>query len=167
MEISLTPPTNLDQWFYILSTGRFPTYNNMRTKSEVLQAQKPDFCHDMIGHIPYLNDAEICSVTTLFAKEWMRATKEQKERLIILWFYILEFGVVREVDENRIFGAGLITSGILAERFKKNEMMIITYDFHEIMEHEISPSGMPSVLFMFQSVSHAVFELKKGIKNVI
>ena len=101
-----------------------------------------------------------------FAKNWVTATESQKIKLLKLWFYTIEFGLVIENNEIKAFGGGVITSIIMMDKFVNREIEILNYDYLGVLKSSISLSGEPECLFVFDSIPHANKYFLEGIQHV-
>ena len=165
--IKLTYPVGLDAWFAILAQGKFPVYANVRPPEHVAQSDMTDFYHDLFGHAPYFVFPKFNQVSKQFAVLWAAVTKEQRELLLKLWFYTLEFGVVARGDQLYAFGGGLITSNVALKRFINKDIEIMGYDLASVLESGISAAGEPERLFVFESVADVYAKLAEGMRHVV
>jgi phenylalanine-4-hydroxylase len=113
---------------------------------------EPDMIHDCLGHVPPLMDRDYAELLTLIGK----AAFTSLDPLQVLalkrfsWFSI-EFGLLEEDGETRVFGAGILSStgeipfslspGVRRRPFVTDEVIETDYD----------PSRMQDQLFVIPS----------------
>lgn len=98
-------------FFNHLANKRFPAGAFIRPESEFDYLQEPDIFHDIFGHVPLLADPEFSDFLQAYGKGGQRAMSlGQLHNLARLYWYTVEFGLVREEGELRIYGAGIISS---------------------------------------------------------
>ncbi|MCJ2179045.1 phenylalanine 4-monooxygenase [Novosphingobium album (ex Hu et al. 2023)] len=100
-----------DVFFDHLAHRRFPVTRWLREEQELDYLVEPDVFHDFFGHVPMLFDPAIADFLELYGKAGARATAMGAlEMLARIYWYTIEFGLVREDDDLRVFGAGIISS---------------------------------------------------------
>ena len=101
-----------------LAEGVFLATQYIRHESEPLYTPEPDIIHEFLGHVPLLADEKFARLNRLFGEATKRANDDTVEKLIRLYWYTLEFGLVRSGPSSnptarrcgRISGKGSKTS---------------------------------------------------------
>src|SRR5262249_9713482 len=95
---------------YIADRG-FPVTQFIRHGSHPEFTPEPDMIHDCLGHAPPLMERDYAELLTLIGKAV--ATTTRGEQVLALkrfsWFSI-EFGLIEEHGETKVFGAGILSS---------------------------------------------------------
>lgn len=100
-----------DVFFKHLSERRFPAGNFIRAASQLDYLEEPDAFHDVFGHVPLLAQPEVADFMQALGYLGLEALdKGALHRLARLYWYTVEFGLVREGGEMRIYGAGILSS---------------------------------------------------------
>lgn len=100
-----------DVFFDHLAHRRFPVTRWIREEHELDYLVEPDVFHDFFGHVPMLLDPAIADFLELYGKAGARAMgMDALPMLARIYWYTIEFGLVREDDGLRVFGAGIISS---------------------------------------------------------
>lgn len=98
-------------FFDHLANRRFPAGAFIRPEEEFEYLQEPDIFHDIFGHVPMLADPVFAEFMEAYGKGGLRAMERgQLHNLARLYWYTVEFGLIREAGELRIFGAGILSS---------------------------------------------------------
>ncbi len=98
-------------FFEHLANRRFPAGAFIRPEAEFDYLQEPDIFHDIFGHVPLLADPVFADFLEAYGKGGQRAMQlGQLHNLARLYWYTVEFGLIREDDGLRIYGAGIISS---------------------------------------------------------
>ena len=74
--------------------------------------EEPDMFHDVFGHVPMLTDINICDYLhglSEIAKKYS-TNEEVIEAIARLYWYTIEFGLVQEGEQLKIYGAGILSS---------------------------------------------------------
>lgn len=93
-----------------LSQRIFPATQYVRHHSVPHYTPEPDVMHELLGHIPMLATQEYADLTQKIGEASLGATDEQIERIGRLYWYTVEFGLVRQDGGLRAYGAGLLSS---------------------------------------------------------
>ncbi|MFZ5704782.1 MAG: phenylalanine 4-monooxygenase [Pseudomonadota bacterium] len=100
-----------DVFFDHLANRRFVAGNFIRTPEQLDYLQEPDVFHDVFGHVPLLADPVFADYMQAYGRGGQRAgALGAIERLSRLYWYTVEFGLVRQADGLRIYGAGIVSS---------------------------------------------------------
>ena len=98
-------------FFDHLANKRFPAGAFIRPESEFDYLEEPDIFHDIFGHVPLLADPTFARFMEAYGKGGQRAMAlGQLHNLARLYWYTVEFGLVRADGGLRIFGAGIASS---------------------------------------------------------
>ncbi len=95
----------------------------MRHHSVPLYTPEPDVVHELIGHAATFADPTFVALNRAFGEAALRAQDDPEaiERIGRLYWYTLEFGVVREAGRLCVYGAGLLSSFGELGRFEGEE----------------------------------------------
>lgn len=100
-----------DIFFDHLANRRFVAGNFIRTPEQLDYLQEPDVFHDVFGHVPLLADPVFADYMQAYGRGGQRAgALGAIERLSRLYWYTVEFGLVRQEEGLRIYGAGIVSS---------------------------------------------------------
>ena len=98
-------------FFDHLANRRFPAGAFIRPEAEFDYLQEPDIFHDIFGHVPMLANPVFADFMEAYGKGGQRAMRlGQLHNLARLYWYTVEFGLIREDDGLRIYGAGILSS---------------------------------------------------------
>jgi phenylalanine-4-hydroxylase len=98
-------------FFEHLANRRFPAGNFIRSEAEFDYIEAPDVFHDVFGHVPLLTDPVFADYMQAYGKGGMRALGLQSlDELARLYWYSVEFGLIRTPEGLRIYGAGILSS---------------------------------------------------------
>lgn len=100
-----------DVFFTHLANRRFPAGNFIRRPDQLDYLQEPDVFHDVFGHVPLLADPVFADYLEAYGKGGLRALDYgAMHKLARLYWYTVEFGLVRSGDGLAIYGAGIVSS---------------------------------------------------------
>jgi phenylalanine-4-hydroxylase len=100
-----------DAFFEHLANRRFPAGAFIRPEHELDYLEEPDIFHDVFGHVPLLANPTYAAFLEAYGKGGRRAIERgQLHHLARLYWYTVEFGLIRSPGGLRIFGAGILSS---------------------------------------------------------
>lgn len=100
-----------DVFFDHLANRRFVSGNFIRRPDQLDYLQEPDVFHDVFGHVPLLADPVFADYMQAYGRGGQRAgAMGAIGRLSRLYWYTVEFGLVRTAEGLRVFGAGIASS---------------------------------------------------------
>jgi len=98
-------------FFDHLANRRFVSGQFIRKPDQLDYLQEPDIFHDVFGHVPMLTDPDFAAYMEAYGKGGQRAASlGMLPNLARLYWYTVEFGLMREADGLRIYGAGIVSS---------------------------------------------------------
>ena len=98
-------------FFQFLAERRFPVTTWMRKPEELDYLVEPDFFHDCFGHLPLLTDPEFGNFVQAYGERGVAAADAAElQRLARLYWYTVEFGLMKNAAGLRVYGAGIISS---------------------------------------------------------
>ena len=100
-----------DVFFEHLANRRFPAGQFIRKPHELDYLEEPDVFHDVFGHVPMLMNPAIADYIQAYGQGGLRAQKLGRlANLARVYWYTVEFGLLRQQEGLRIYGAGIASS---------------------------------------------------------
>ena len=100
-----------DVFFEHLRNRRFPAGNFIRRKNQLDYLEEPDVFHDVFGHVPLLAQPAVADFMQELGFLGEQAMEiDQLHRVARLYGYTVEFGLARERNRIKIYGAGILSS---------------------------------------------------------
>ena len=100
-----------DVFFEHLAHRRFPAGHFIRKPHELDYLEEPDVFHDVFGHVPMLMNPAIADYIQAYGEGGLRAKRlGVLEKLARVYWYTVEFGLVKQPDGLGVYGAGIASS---------------------------------------------------------
>ena len=100
-----------DVFFEHLANRRFPSGQFIRKPHQLDYLEEPDVFHDVFGHVPLLMNPVIADYIQAYGVGGLRAKQlGVLDKLARVYWYTVEFGLVKQADGLRIYGAGIASS---------------------------------------------------------
>ena len=101
-------------FFEHLAQRRFPVTWWIRRPDQLDYIAEPDLFHDLFGHVPLLMNPVFADYMQAYGQGGLRAQREFGDEALLnltrLYWYTVEFGLIREPAGLRIYGAGIVSS---------------------------------------------------------
>lgn len=98
-------------FFSLLAQRKFPVTDWIRKPEEFEYIVEPDIFHDLFGHVPLLFNPVMADFIQAYGQGGLKAAELGAcEMLSRLYWYTVEFGLIREDGGMRAYGAGILSS---------------------------------------------------------
>jgi phenylalanine-4-hydroxylase len=100
-------------FFTHLANRRFPVSWWIRRPDQIDYLEEPDLFHDLFGHVPLLMEPLFADYLQAYGQGGIKAHglgPDALMQLARLYWYTVEFGLIRQADSLRIYGAGIVSS---------------------------------------------------------
>src|SRR6185437_9897361 len=133
-----------------LASGVFLCTQYIRHHSTPLYTPEPDVAHEIIGHAITLASNKLAELNRLFGEAVKRtASAAEMDQLARVYWFTIEFGVLRENGEVKAYGTGLLSSAGELEEMHKAELRPL--DLDAASKHTYDPTHYQAVLFCADS----------------
>jgi len=111
-EIVAVPGLIPEQNFFAhLAKRHFPVTVWLRTPEEIDYLSEPDVFHDFFGHVPLLCDPVFGDFMQAYGEAGFKASAEGGLKMLArLYWYCVEFGLIKTEGGLRAYGAGILSS---------------------------------------------------------
>lgn len=161
---ALIPPK---QFFGLLAQRKFPVATFLRRREEMDYIEEPDLFHEVFGHCPLLTNGPYADFVERFGKTALALPKGTSWQMFRLFWFTVEFGMIRAPDGLRAYGAGLASSpSELAHAFSgKAEMR--DFDLMEVLRTPYRIDIVQPVYFVIDSLKALRATLDADIEGMI
>lgn len=143
-------------FFELLSNRIFPSTDYIRGREELDYTPAPDLFHDIFGHMPMLTEPDFADFYQLFGKAALKATGYQRIQMERLHWFSVEFGLIREPEGRRIFGAGILSSKNEVQHALSDAVQVYPYDPNAVAEQDYDVWHLQPLLFELASFEQLV-----------
>lgn len=157
-------------FFDLMANRKFPATTWVRKMSELDYLEEPDMFHDVFAHIPLLaNQAfvDFLQAISQFGHDWIEDDWAIHLLSRIYW-YTIEFGLIREEDELRIYGAGILSSSGETKFSLSDEPNHFAYDVDKILDTPYRKDKMQENYFIidsYEQLYESIPEIKSKIEK--
>jgi len=130
-----------------LAHRRFPVTVWIRKRSEIDYLVEPDLFHDFFGHVPLLSNPVFADYMQLYGRRGVEAGP-QLDLLARLYWYTVEFGLIRTPAGLKIYGAGILSSASEVRHAIKGEVERLPFEAAKVMRRPYEIDKLQNTYFV-------------------
>ncbi|MCL1066412.1 phenylalanine 4-monooxygenase [Shewanella olleyana] len=143
------------KFFELLANKQFPVATFIRTKEEFDYLQEPDIFHEIFGHCPLLTNPSFAHFSHIYGQLGLAASKEERVYLARLYWFTVEFGLVKGDDgELNIYGGGILSSPGETLYALSDEPERKPFDLIEVLRTPYRIDIMQPIYYVIDSVDY-------------
>ena len=147
-----------------LADGVFLCTQYIRHHSTPLYTPEPDLVHEIVGHGVTLACPQLAELNRLFGEAVKRTTSADKlEQLSRVYWFTIEFGVLRQNGSIKAYGTGLLSSAGEMEEMHKADLRRL--DLAAASNEKYDPTHFQPVLFCADSFDDLYQRLREFLVN--
>jgi phenylalanine-4-hydroxylase len=149
-------------FFEMLAAKMFPTTTWLRSRDSLEYTPEPDIFHDVFGHVPMHAHPVFADFLRHYGKICASLMQDSAalERMGRLFWFTVEFGLIRQNGDIKVYGSGLISSDGECSRVLAGGCEIKDFDLDAVMNQEFQTGEMQPVLYAVESFNQ-IYEAAK------
>lgn len=150
------------EFFELMADRQFPATTWLRTREQLDYLPEPDMFHDTFGHVPVLTNQSFCDFLAALSRIALRFVDHPEviDMISRLYWYTVEFGLIREGSQLRIYGGGILSSpGETLYSLESDVPRRIPYDVQTLLQ-------TPYVIDHFQKQYFVIDSYEQLYKSV-
>lgn len=161
---AIIPPS---KFFDLLSRRRFPVATFIRRREQMDYIEEPDIFHEVFGHCPLLTDPDYAAFIERFGKTAASLGKAYSWRMFRLFWFTVEFGMIRTPEGIRGFGAGVASSLSEAAHATSGKAEMLPFDLMTIFRTPYRIDIVQPVYFVIDSFAQLAASLDADVGAMI
>ena len=159
---------SVEDFFDLLSRRKFSASTWIRKPEQLDYIEEPDMFHDVFGHVPLLMDPDYANFMQSFGE--MGASLRDNPKLIValqrLYWFSIEFGLIKEGNDSKIYGAGIISSYGEVEHVLKQLDQAISFDLQLIYDHDFKNDEIQNDYYLLDSLDQMISSFQEWKLNL-
>lgn len=156
-------------FFEMLAARRFPTTTWLRSRDSLEYTPEPDIFHDVFGHVPMHAHRIFADFLAHYGQVCSRIEDEAiLERLGRVFWYTVEFGLIRQGGHVKVYGSGLISSNGECSNVIHGGCEVRPFVLDEVLRTPVKVDEMHHLLFAiddFEQIFDAMHTLEARIHH--
>ncbi len=139
-------------FFEMLAARRFPTTTWLRSRESLEYTPEPDIFHDVFGHVPMHAHPVFADFLAHYGRVCASTSDAGVlEKLGRLFWYTVEFGLIRQCDGIKVYGSGLISSHGECRNVMEGHCAIHDFTLDEVVNTPVKVDELHKLLFAVSS----------------
>jgi phenylalanine-4-hydroxylase len=139
-------------FFEMLAARRFPTTTWLRSRDSLEYTPEPDIFHDVFGHVPMHTHPVFADFLAHYGQLCSRIQEEAiLERIGRVFWYTVEFGLIRQDGGVKVYGSGLISSNGECSNVLDRGCEVRPFVLDEVLRTPVKVDEMHHLLFAIES----------------
>jgi phenylalanine-4-hydroxylase len=159
-----------EDFFKLLSQKKFPMATFIRSREEIDYLQEPDIFHEVFGHCPLLTLPSYANFVENYGKLALNASKKQRKYLFRLFWFTIEFGLIKKDHKFEIYGGGILSSyqeTIYALEKSKNDLDYLPFNELSMMKTPFRIDHIQPLYFYIQSFDDLFCSIKQDLLALV
>lgn len=150
-------------FFACLAQRDFPTTITIRPKKSIDYLPEPDIFHDIFGHVPLHADPIFADFLQTYGKAALLTDNPvHTERLARLFWFTVEFGLIHEDNQLKLYGSGLISSpGESKHALTSSDVERRPFDLEQVCDTSFEIDHFQPILYVLDSFE----QLRDGMNS--
>ncbi len=161
---AIIPPS---QFYALLAERKFPVATFLRRREEMDYIEEPDLFHEVFGHCPLLTNAAYADFIQAFGRRAIALGKGYSWHMFRLFWFTIEFGLIRTDQGLRGYGAGIASSPAEAAHAMSNTPLIRDFDLLEVFRTPYRIDIVQPVYFAIRDFDQLTAALDQDIAALI
>uniref|UniRef100_A0A4W3I6R9 tryptophan 5-monooxygenase n=1 Tax=Callorhinchus milii TaxID=7868 RepID=A0A4W3I6R9_CALMI len=138
----------------------------VRHSSAPLYTPEPDTCHELLGHVPLFAEPSFAQFSQEIGLASLGASDEAVQKLATCYFFTVEFGLCKQEEQLRAYGAGLLSSASELKYALSGNAKVKPFDPKVTCKQECLITTYQDVYFLSESFEEAKEKMREFAKTI-
>ena len=153
-----------EEFFSFLAERKFTATCWLRSLRQLDYIEEPDMFHDVFAHGPLLANKSYAAFFEKLGKLAIRFLDDHEivKKIQRIYWFTIEFGLIKENGEEKIYGAGIISSKEETAHVLSKNSIKKPFDIDVIMDHDFRTDILQDTYYVIES-----FEQLENVLDVL
>jgi phenylalanine-4-hydroxylase len=157
-----------EAFFELLSARLFPTTTWLRDRKSLDYTPEPDMFHDVFGHVPMHAHRVFGNFVQHYAAVCARVEDHDiLERLGRLYWFTVEFGLIKQAGKIKFYGSGVISSQSEGNHVIDGTCQVHDFNLDEVLDTPVKVDELQKVLFAIESFDQIYEAMQQAERKLI
>lgn len=163
----------VEEFFQLLAKKKFCSSTWLRSREQLDYLEEPDMFHDTFGHIPLLLNSTYAKFMQKFGELGVKYLNDRIALTALqrLYWFTIEFGLMKGVDKPQIYGAGVLSSfGEVNHIYEDPAVELLDYSVDQIARNHFVNSEIQMRYYLidnFDQLFHSLEIMEELLKRGI
>lgn len=155
-------------FFEMLAARRFPTATWIRERQSLNYIPQPDIFHDVLGHVPMHSHQIFGDFLAHYGAVCLGVEDHDVlERLGRLFWYTVEFGLIRQGGKVKFYGSGVMSSHGESLAILEGRTEVRDFTLDEVLETPVKVDEIQKVLFAIESFDQIYAAMHEAERRLV
>lgn len=162
---NISPP---EEFFSFLSMKKFTATCWLRSIDQIDYLEEPDMFHDVFAHVPLLSNKDYTNFFKEMGEIAMSVIEDPKklEKLQRIYWFTIEFGLIKKDKKFKIYGAGIISSKEESNNVLSNKSLKKKFNVKKVMDHSFRIDVVQDTYYYISSFKELTLSLNEIRENI-
>jgi phenylalanine-4-hydroxylase len=157
-----------EAFFEMLAARKFPTTTWIRGEDSLEYIPEPDIFHDVFGHVPMHAHPVFADFLQHYGGICAKAKgAEILERLSRLFWYTVEFGLIRQNGKIKVYGSGVISSHRECTNVIDAGCEVKDFNLDDVLETPVKVDEIQKRLFAIESFDQIYAAVQEAERRLL
>ena len=163
---NISPP---EEFFSFLSMKKFTATCWLRSIDQIDYLEEPDMFHDVFAHVPLLSNKDYTNFFKEMGEIAVSVTEEPKklEKLQRIYWFTIEFGLIKKNNDFKIYGAGIISSDEESKNVLSKKSRKLEFDVKKVMNQPFRIDVVQDTYYYinsFEQLTSSIAEIRDNFQ---
>ena len=163
---NISPP---EEFFSFLSMKKFTATCWLRSMDQIDYLEEPDMFHDVFAHVPLLSNKDYTNFFKEMGEIAVSVTEEPKklEKLQRIYWFTIEFGLIKKNNDFKIYGAGIISSDEESKNVFSKKSRKLEFDVKKVMNQPFRIDVVQDTYYYinsFEQLTSSIAEIRDNFQ---
>jgi phenylalanine-4-hydroxylase len=157
-----------EAFFEMLAARMFPTTTWLRGRDSLGYIPEPDIFHDVLGHVPMHAHPVFADFLQHYGSVCVKIKDpDVLERLGRLFWYTVEFGLIRQDGKIKVYGSGVISSHGECTNVIDGGCEVRDFSLNEVLSTPVKVDSIHKLLFAIESFDQIYEAMRQAEKQAV
>jgi phenylalanine-4-hydroxylase len=157
-----------DAFFEMLAARMFPTTTWLRSRDSMEYIPEPDIFHDVFGHVPMHSHKVFADFLQHYGAVCAAIQDAQVlERIGRLFWYTVEFGLMRQDGVIKVYGSGVISSHRECTNVIERGCEVRDFDLNDVLNTPVKVDELQKTLFAIRDFDELYDAMHEAERRVV
>ena len=163
---NISPP---EEFFSFLSMKKFTATCWLRSIDQIDYLEEPDMFHDVFAHVPLLSNKDYTNFFKEMGEIAETVIEEPKklEKLQRIYWFTIEFGLIKKNNDFKIYGAGIISSDEESKNVLSKKSRKLEFDVKKVMNQPFRIDVVQDTYYYinsFEQLTSSIAEIRDNFQ---
>ncbi|CAH8671621.1 unnamed protein product [Schistosoma rodhaini] len=138
----------------------------IRHQADPFYTPEPDCCHELLGHVPMLADPKFARFSQEIGLASLGTSDEEIKKLATCYFFTIEFGLCRQDNQLKAYGAGLLSSVAELQHALSDKAVIKPFIPMKVINEECLVTTFQNGYFETSSFEDATRQMREFVRTI-